>query len=522
MSFCLAPEHIRAASRARRSILLYDARNVAVECGGLKAPEGLSLLDAYRLRLWNYIDRCIGQVDSICWDAFFSDQIAFCRRSALPEENERTFAQLWESGVDIYDEYIAGCRRRGIECLLSHRIGGPDVGGRDRLKDEHPEYYINDWTQMTNLAVPEMRDYKLSVFREILDGYDFDGYCVDFCRHTPFLEPGRQWELRAHVTQFLRDLRTLTLDYEQKWGHPILLTARVPESADGCRQDGLDVAAWAEERLVDSLIIGSRSFEVDVDSIRSATGSAVKLYPCFDAHHQTDAYADPPADVLNAVFANWWAQGADGVALFNLYACDWETYQKTAAAPFQIHAHPLEQILPVAGDESLLAPLDKTFVVERRGGYPWGNGFANENSQKQLPRILANSGAPESVFLFVCDPIAHRAERVESLFLDVQVYGAQPADRLVIALNGVEICGAAAADYADRQICPLQSEYVSGYHTAFLPERAERFTRVRCALEPGLIVRGRNVVSVRILRAPGYPVLSQAELERVELAVRYR
>ena len=44
----------------------------------------------------------------------------------------------------------------------------------------------------------------------------------------------------------------------------------------------------------------------------------------------------------------------------------------------------------------------------------------------------------------------------------------------------------------------------------------------RVALEPGLIVRGRNVVSVRILRAPGYPVLSQAELERVELAVRYR
>ena len=57
MSFRLAPEHIRAANRARRSILLYDARTVAVECGGLKAPEGLSLLDAYRLRLWNYIDR---------------------------------------------------------------------------------------------------------------------------------------------------------------------------------------------------------------------------------------------------------------------------------------------------------------------------------------------------------------------------------------------------------------------------------------------------------------------------------
>ena len=48
----LTPEHILAAHRPRRVILHYDAKDVAVGCGGLAAPEGMTLLEAYRARLW--------------------------------------------------------------------------------------------------------------------------------------------------------------------------------------------------------------------------------------------------------------------------------------------------------------------------------------------------------------------------------------------------------------------------------------------------------------------------------------
>ena len=150
MPFPLTEEHYRAANRIRRTILHYDARTVATECGGLKAPEGMSLLEAYSQRLWEYVDRVIGQLDSIHWDACFSDQVAFCHSSSLPKDNAPVFQQLWEEGVDLYQEYIAGCRKRGLECVLSHRISGPDVGNVDTLKLTHPEYYLKDWTLLSN------------------------------------------------------------------------------------------------------------------------------------------------------------------------------------------------------------------------------------------------------------------------------------------------------------------------------------------------------------------------------------
>lgn len=98
MPFSLTEEHYRAANRIRRTILHYDARTVATECGGLKAPEGMSLLEAYSQRLWEYVDRVIGQLDSIHWDACFSDQVAFCHSSSLPKDNAPVFQQLWEEG----------------------------------------------------------------------------------------------------------------------------------------------------------------------------------------------------------------------------------------------------------------------------------------------------------------------------------------------------------------------------------------------------------------------------------------
>ncbi len=521
MAIILSPEHIAAAHRTRRSILHYDARTVATECGGLKAPEGMSLFEAYRLRLWNYIDNIIGQVDSIHWDTCFSDEIAFCHRSKLPTENQPVFKQLAEEGVDCYDEYISGSRSRGLECILTHRISGPNVGGDHPFKIAHPEFYIKDWALQPNLACEEIRKLKLHMFEDIIADYDFDGYEVDFCRHTPFLEPGHQWELREHVTQFMRELRLLTLEAEKKYNHPVLLSARVPETADGCKKDGLDLKKWAQEGLVDTLTIGSRSFEVDIESIRKETEGRIKLFPCFDAHHQTDAYADPAPEILYGVFANWWAQGADGITLFNLYACDWETYLNTCAKAFTPHRHPLEQVLPVLGDEKLLAPLDKTFVVERKGGYPWENGFANNNNYKQLPVILKNDGCPEMVSLYVADPISHNAAKIKSLYLNVQIFGVLPDDTVDILFNGVALKGEINHNYPDKQIRPLQPELVSGYHTDWIPERSERFTRICCQVMPDLVARGTNFVTVSINRAYGYPYLIKAELERVELAVKY-
>ena len=173
--------------------------------------------------------------------------------------------------------------------------------------------------------------------------YSFDGFELDFARHTPCLPPGRQWELREHATAFVRGVREMLLVVAEERGTPILLAAKVPgrdthdhlqtdaglrvhtggavlaEDLAGCRTDGFDVATWAREGLVDILILGNRTTTVDVAAFRQLLAAnpgpvAVTLCPMFDRHHTTDGYYDPPHGFHSAVFANFWAQGADSVA----------------------------------------------------------------------------------------------------------------------------------------------------------------------------------------------------------------
>lgn len=523
MSFFLTSAHKLAASKKRCTVLHYDAHTVAIECGGLKAPEGMSLTEAYRLRLWDYIDTVLKNVTTIYWDAFMSDQIAFCRRTSFPMDDTPIYQSLWAEGTDLYDEFIAGCHERGIECYLSHRVSGPPIGGEEPLRVSHPEYYINDWTQMSDFASPGMRRQKLKAFREILENYDFDGYSLDFCRHTPFLEPGRQWELREHVTDFLRELREMTLAAEEKWAHPIMLSARVPESIEACHEDGLDVGTWAKESIVDSLTVGSRSFTVDLKGFRRETEGKVQLFPCFDAHHQSDAYADPSPEVLCGVYANWWADSADGITLFNLYACHQDIYEKTAAEAFRPFPHALfEEVLPLVGDPEALSARSKTYVTERKGGYPWENGGANNNKKKELPVILKNNGKAETVHLRALDPVAEKADTVDDCYLDILLYGVLPKDEVKLAFNGKPITGVRDDSSEDKELRPLQKEFVSGYHPIYLPPREERFTRIRCPLTPADVIQGSNEITASVLRAPNYPNLATVELEKCELHVIYR
>ena len=72
---------------------------------------------------------------------------------------------------------------------------------------------------------------------------DRNGFQLDFASHVPCLPVGRQWELRHHVTEFVRMVREMTLEVAGQRGRPFLLAARVPRSLKGCRIDGLDVDA---------------------------------------------------------------------------------------------------------------------------------------------------------------------------------------------------------------------------------------------------------------------------------------
>ena len=262
---------------------------------------------------------------------------------------------------------------------------------RNPVKAAHPEWLIRSWwwQGFWNYAVKEVRDYRLSIIREVAEQYDFDGVHLDFLRHTPHLPPGKQWENREHLTSFMRDVRSMLQSQAAKRGRPFLLAARVPDSVEGCHTDGLDIETWAREGLVDVLILGTRTIKVDVASFRKAmAGAPVKLMPSFDCFHATDGYhGDQSLDLVCGVFGNYLHQGADGVGAFNGIIGSPEQAKKLGLT--QTDTRDL-QVFSTIGSLTTMSGKARYYPIDRRGGYAHNEGHGSSNNEAPLPIELRN------------------------------------------------------------------------------------------------------------------------------------
>ena len=230
-------------------------------------------------------------------------------------------------------------------------------------------------------------------------------------------------------------------------GRPFLLSVRVADTVPGCHFDGMDIETWVRQNLVDMIVIGTRSIEVDLTGFRRITaGTHVKLYPCIDQHHSPDGYhAVTSPQFLRGLAANWWHQGADGIATFNF----WNELPDSAqvigsSGPMSggqsVHAIAYREL----GDPKTLRPLDKLFVVSRRygGGFydrfgkRW-NHYTNLNHQAQLPLAIGND--PGWVEVYVADAIAARARELDHLELRLQMSGRPDPRTCRVKFNGIQL-----------------------------------------------------------------------------------
>lgn len=299
------------------------------------------------------------QVDCVGW-CLDEGNVAAYPSQVIPELQYPTLLRWRKEGVDIAQRIVEESHRRKLEVFWEHRLNGADreadvtTPARHPLKVKHPEWLIDDgWWKpgLWNFAVPEVRDYKLAVLREVAERYDLDGLSLDFGRHPPFLPTGEQWEHRHELTAFVRQVRVMLQEVAEKRGRPLLLSVRVAETIPGCHFDGIDIETWVRQYLVDMIIIGTRSIEVDLRGFRRLTASShVKLYPCIDQHHSPDGYhAVPSPEFLRGVAANWWHQGADGIATFNFWN-DYLNLNHQAPLPLTLTADPAWVEVSVADD----------------------------------------------------------------------------------------------------------------------------------------------------------------------------
>jgi hypothetical protein len=445
-----SPEHVAAINRTRRIIKQFDVMHADRAIPGTN-PDVLVKFK------FDFVDSGT-QIDSVSWDWSEGNTAPFPSK-VIPGFNSVGFRKWFDEGTDIVRIFQEETKKRGLEAFYSYRINGsdndPEYKGTIPFKEEHPGWLLESfWTTLDtpqkrylNFSVPEVREHKLRILQEIAERYDFDGIQIDFAR-TPLLLPsGRQWEMRNHLTDFMRSVRRMMFRVAKKRGRPLLLSAKIPENIRGCHLDGIDIETWAGEQLVDLLILGVRSIDVDIQDFRRiTTGTNIRLYPCFDDIHGSDGYVGPSIEILRGVFANWWSQGADGVCTFN-----WAYARQEAASAARLSIQMaserrsetyLQAYREIGAPETLEAK-DKAFVVQRRGGghsnvpspddwhTPRGFYF-NTNAFGQLPVKLDNQAKLDALItLRVSDDLSAAANVTMRVLLSDPGARSLPEDQTI-------------------------------------------------------------------------------------------
>lgn len=373
-------------------------------------------------------------------------------------------ARFHSMGIDMHGEWIKHVHGLNKECWLTHRVG--DVYRENSVVnpvtalEEHPEWFLDMPCnyKVNNLAVPEIQEQKLKIFGEVMRKYPFDGLDIDYERHTPILPPGKQWEMRECVTDFMRKVRAELLKIEEEQGRVVMLSARVPDCLKGCHEDGLDIEQWIKEDLVDCLTLGSRSFDVKVEEFR-ALSEEIQIYGCYDPHHTVDGYLFPTLETIRAVWYTHLQRGADGVEYFN-----WSGEGKRELVDKYVEMYGVDpnrdnfvqyakDDFTGADDKEFLEKQDKTYVIDRKGGYPWGIGYGNLNADRQLPCLIQGVGA---VQLYVAENAGLAQKATLKLLFE------ELSEMPEIYLNGKKL-SFTAAPHRDMQVTTEKEAPISGY-----------------------------------------------------------
>jgi hypothetical protein len=305
-------------------------------------------------------------------------------------------AGLWrEQGIDAFGllvravvasgrEAFATIRMNDVHCLTAEDRRGPYT---DAFYRDHPEYRLQSNGGL-NYAVPEVRAHRLACFEELLRNYPFTGLELDFCRGAQFFPPDLPPDHPREgqhplifprdfaegsapiMTEFVGEVRRMVDRVSRELGRKIELCVRVTSSLSGCRRVGLDPEEWHRRGYLDFLTVGrflKLHYALPIVEYKQALPglpvcSTLEYILGGSGAHGVYIYPrDGTAEAYRGAAAAHYAQGSDGIYLFNLYVTrgngldpsgkDWS------------HTEPVE-VLREIGDPAKLEGTDKLYLVD--------------------------------------------------------------------------------------------------------------------------------------------------------------
>ena len=425
-------------------------------------------------------------------------------------EVDPSLLRLIQEGNDPPKIVVPATKKRGVDIFYSFRLNDcHDSFGHERLlatfKVEHPEWTIGaghpevhpSVHRNLNFAVPEVRDLKFAVIEEIFRKYDFDGLEIDFLRSPPYFVPSEAPKNAHLLTQFLSRVREHLNQRGKEKGRQIPLAVRVNPTLEACRLDGFDVSIWVEERLVDSLSLGSGNIDSDVEAFKSLTdGTGILVYPCVYAwpsgYNIIFGFEDSEP-LLRALASNYWGQGADGIYTFN-----WNAHSYVHRPDKNSQFAPQRQLLREMDTLQAMRGKDKLYVADRLLG-----------EKPMLPHNWLHATLPQTL---------ERGEQVDVPVLVKEDFTESPIPRTIqVSLTYSDLTETSQIEVTlnQRPLSELEltDPWLPPDNTGSTSQQGQVYA-LRQEISPDLLLQGRNHVGILV-------VAGEVTVQGVEIHVLY-
>jgi hypothetical protein len=235
----------------------------------------------------------------------------------------RALDSYYSRGADPYAIMIDQARKKNLEVMLSYRMN--DQHGNDFLLCEfwRKKKELRTGRAGLDFASQKVRDYKFSLLKEAVQRYDIDGLELDFNRRPPYFKPNTPIEEnRVIITKMVKRIRKFLDEEQERRNKKLIMSVRVPMTMNTCLQHGLDPVAWHEAGLLDFLTVSQQyrgHVTLPIQEFKDALGD-LPVYACIEADSRNQFVPKLGLEgYYRKAAANMWADGADGIYLFNFF-----------------------------------------------------------------------------------------------------------------------------------------------------------------------------------------------------------